>query len=45
MISIFIIFLIIFFDGIRSRIIKTSLNDIFKEDKIMIFSYGHKVIF
>ena len=41
-ISIFIIFLITFFDGVRNRVVNSTVKSIFKDNKIMIFSYGHQ---
>ena len=41
-ISIFIIFLITFFDSVRFRIIKSTMKDVFVDEKIMLFSYGHQ---
>ena len=41
-ISIFIIFLITFFDSVRNRIIKSTMKTMFVNEKIMVFSYGHQ---
>ncbi len=41
-ISVFIIFLITFFDSVQNRIIKSTMKSIFENNKIMVFSYGHQ---
>ena len=41
-ISIFIIFLITFFDSVWNRIIKSTMKNMFVNEKIMVFSYGHQ---
>ena len=41
-ISIFIIFLITFFDGVRHRVIKSTMESIFDNNRIIVFSYGHQ---
>jgi O-antigen ligase len=41
-ISIFIIFLITFFDSVWNRIIKSTMKNMFVHEKIMVFSHGHQ---
>ena len=41
-ISVFIIFLITFFDNVQNRIIKSTMKTMFENNKIMVFSYGHQ---
>ena len=41
-VTFFIIFLLTLFDGTRNRIINSTINQVFDDNKIMIFSYGHQ---